>query len=124
MYVVCETIFRGIKLDEPQKIESDSVLPDYQLVPKHLEKNYIYTKNSLQRIEENILPRYMDFPPLLKDILIKNGAKDLKLKTIKSDSSRSMYRLAKEDEQPTKQFENGYGTSKSPQLLNGINYDI
>lgn len=66
----------------------------------------------------------MDFPPLLKDILIKSGAKDLKLKTVQNESARSLYRTAKEDEQPTKQFENGYGISKSPHLLNGINYDI
>lgn len=66
----------------------------------------------------------MDFPPLLKDILIKSGAEDLKLKTVKSESPKSMYRIAKEDEQPTKQFESGYGTSKRPQLLKGINYDI
>lgn len=124
MSVLCETVFRGIKMEQPQLIENESGLPDFGLVPKHLEKNYTFTKTASQRIEENILQRYLDFPPLLKDILIQNGVKDPKLKTVQNQSALSMYRVAEEGEEPTKKFESGFGTPKTPKLYKGINYDI
>lgn len=124
MIAVCEAVFRGVKMEELYTIRGESSLPDFQLVPKHLEQNYTFTATSKQMINKNILPRYMEFPPLMKDILIKNGTKDPKLPVVKSPSERSFYRVAEEGEQPTKIFKTGFGTPKSPNLLKGVNYDI
>lgn len=117
-------MFRGVKFDQPQRITGESSVPDYRLIPKHLESNYTYTKTSSQRIEENILPRYMEFPPLLKDMLEKSGNKDAKLPAVLQNSAQALYRIAREGEQPTRQYENGFGVPKSPKLYEGINYDI
>lgn len=122
--MLCEYVFRGVKFDQPQRITGESSVPDFRLIPKHLESNYTYTKTSSQRIEENILPRYMDFPPLLKAMLVKSGNKDAKLPANLQTSPMALYRVAREGEQPTRQFENGFGTPKSPNLYKGVNYDI
>lgn len=123
--VVCEYIFRGIKFDQPRSILSgESSVPDYSLIPKHLEKNYTFTKTSSQRREENILPRYLEFPPLFKDILTRSGVKEPKLTVQGTQSPESLYRIAKEGEQPTRQYDSGFGTPKSPNLYKGVNYDI
>lgn len=124
MHILCETVFRGIKMDNPQLLQGESSLPDFRLVPKHLEKNYTFTKTASKRIEENVLPRYMNCPPLLKEILLKNGIQDPKLKTIRRETTNSLYRVAEEGEQPTREFEGDFVTTKCPKLYKGINYDI
>lgn len=122
--MLCEYVFRGVKYDQPKLIIDDSVFADYVLIPKPLETNYTFTKTSEECIEENILPREADLPPLLREILIKNGVKDPKLivQCLKNDNV--LYRIAKVGEKSTRQFKNGFGIPKSPNLYKGINYDI
>lgn len=126
VYALCEVIFRGIKMENPILLQGESSLPDFQLIPKHLENNYKWAKTASQRIEENILPRYLDVPPFLKDILTKSGVKDPKIRTIhNSKSIQSLYRVAEEGEQPTRTFESkSFDPKKCPTLYKGINYDI
>lgn len=122
--VLCDYVFRGVKLDEPHWVSCSSCLPDFSLVPKNLEKNYVHTKTWSQKVEENVLPRYIDLPPLLQTMLEKNGAKDLKAKTVPPTKEAHMYRIAKDGEKPTREFESGFGTPKSPNLYKNVNYDI
>lgn len=111
-------------MDKPQWLFTSSPLPDFRLIPKHLEGDYKHAKTSSQKIEENILPRYQEMPPLLADLLHKSGEKETKLKTLDPKYESSLYRVAKEGEQPTRQFESGFGTPLSPNLYKNVNYDI
>lgn len=122
--VLCDYVFRGVKFDEPHWVTGSSCLPDFSLVPKNLEKNYVHTKTWSQKVEENILPKYVDLPPLLQTMYKKNGVKDAKAKTVAPTDEGSLYRVAKDGEQPTKEFEKGFGTPKSPNLYKNVNYDI
>lgn len=124
VHALCEYVNRGVKYEEPVLITNESVVPDYSLIPKHLESNYKFSKTKSQKIAENVISPYTEFPPFLKDILIKNGVKDPKLKVRLTESPNSLYRLAKDGEQPTRHIETGFGTAKSPNLLKNVNYDI
>lgn len=122
--VKCEYIYRGIKFDEPIEITRESMFPDYDLVPKHLESNYKFTKTRTERIEERILPRHIELPPVLKTILSKNGANDHKMLTVTNKKWNSMHRVAEESEKPTLQFDNRFGTPASPNLYKDVNYNV
>lgn len=122
--VLCDYVFRGVKFDEPHWVSGSSCLPDFSLVPKNLEKKYVHTKTWSQKVEENILPKYIELPPLLETMLKNNGVEDLKAKTIAPTNEASLYRVAKDGEQPTKEFESGFGTPKSPNLYKNVNYDV
>lgn len=122
--VKCEYIYRGIKFDEPIEITRESMFPDYNLVPRHLESNYTYSKTRSQRIDEQILPRHIDFPPVLKTILIENGVNDPKMETINVTTWHSTDRVAKENEKPTLPFDSRFGTPASPNLYKDVNYDV
>lgn len=124
MYVQCEYVFRGVKYVEPQWIESESCLPDYRLVPKHLEGNYTFSKTNVEVKNETILPRYTEFPPLLSYLLKKSGVKEPKMECVEKTDIKSLYRLAKEGEQPTRTYESGFGTPRNPDLYKTINHDI
>lgn len=124
MHAVCEQVHRGVKFDENVTITDDSQLPDFRLVPKEFESKYTFAKTASQRIAENVFPQYVECPPLLKNILIKNGVKDPKLKTVLREHINSLYRVAKDGEQPTKQLNTGFGKPKSPNLYKHVNYDI
>lgn len=122
--VKCEYIYRGIKFEEPIEITHESVFPDYSLVPKHLEGNYTFSKTRTQRMNERILPRHMEFPPLLKRIFTENGVKDPKMRTISQNVWYSMHRVAEENEKPTLSFDKKDNPPASPNLYKGVNYDI
>lgn len=113
-------------MDNPILVQGESSLPDFRLIPKHLENNYKSTKTASQRIEENILPRYLNFPPFLKEILNKSGIEDPKMKTVHNSTSiQSLYRVAEEGEQPTRTFDSkAIDPKQCPTLYKGINYDI
>lgn len=98
--------------------------PDYSLVPKHLESNYKFSQTHKQRIEERILPRYIEFPPVLKTILCENGVKDPKMRTVTKKLWYSTHRIAEENEQPTLKFDNRFGTPTSPNLYKDVNYNV
>lgn len=124
VHALCEFVHRGIKYEEPVHITNESTVPDYSLIPKHLELNYTFSKTKTQKMAENVIAPYTEFPPLLKDILIKNGMKDPKLKIRLNTSPNSLYRLAEDGEQPTRHVETGFGTPRSKNLLQNVNYDI
>lgn len=124
MHVLCEYVFRGVKYDNPVLIAAQSSVPDFRLIPKHLEKNYVATKTYKQKVDENILPRYIEFPPLLKEMIVRSGAQEPKMKLVTKITENSLYRIAEEGEQPTKQLEVGFGTPKSPNLYTNVNYNI
>lgn len=111
-------------MDENLLIRSTSHVPDFSLVPKHLEKNYVATKTSKDVIEQNILPRELEFPPLVKNMLIKKGVANPKMPASYSTYKRSWYRIAEEGEKPTREVHSGLGTPRSPNLFKTVNYDI
>lgn len=120
----CEYIYRGIKFDEPIEIMRESGFPDYSLVPKHLESNYTFSKTRKQRTEERILPRYIDLPPVLQMINSENGINISKMQTRTNKTWYSVHRVAEENEQPTLEFPNKFGTPTSPSLFKDVNYDV
>lgn len=122
--VEVESVFRGVKRSEPVEYFLNSGLPDYSLVPKHLEKNYKAITTDKDVIEKNILPRYTEFPPLLRYMMIKNGAVDPKLDVQLKKAPASLYRVAKDGEKPTKTFETGFGTPKNKNLVKHVDYNI
>lgn len=124
MNVKCEYIYRGIKFDEPIEIAQDSVFSDYSLVPKHLESNYTFSKTRKQLIDERILPRYIELPPVLKMLFSANGANDPKMRIVTKKKWYSTHRIAEENEKPTLQFENKFGTPANPKLYKDVNFDI
>lgn len=94
------------------------------MVPKHLESNYTFSKTRKQRIEERILPRYIEFPPVLKTILCENGVNDPIMRTVTNKYWYSVHRVAEENEKPTLEFDNKFGTPASPNLYKDVNYDV
>lgn len=113
-----------MKFDKPHLITGASSLPDFRLIPKHLEHNFVHTHTYKEKIEQNVLPKDLELPPLLCDMLNRSGVKDAKMKTIEPKRDDSLYRVAKEGEQPTREFEKGFGTAKSPNLYKNVNYDV
>lgn len=122
--VLCEFVFRGAKSESLLLIKSRSGIPDFSLIPKHLEKNYVVTSTSSDVIEKNVLPNEMEFPPLVKNMLIKKGVDNPKMPAVYSKYMRSWYRVAEKDEKPTRSIESGYGKPRSPNLFKNVNYDI
>lgn len=97
---------------------------DYDLVPKHLESNYTFAKTRNQRINEKIYPRYLELPPVLKTIFSANGVNDPKMLTVTNKTWHSSHRVAEENEKPTLEFDNRFGTPASPNLYKDVKYDV
>lgn len=100
------------------------MFPDYSLVPKHLESNYTYLTTRKDRIEERILPQYIELPPVLKALFSENGNNDPKMQTVTNKSWRSTHRVAQENDKPTLEFDSRFGTPASPNLYKNVNYDV
>nr|CAI5826003.1 unnamed protein product [Callosobruchus analis] len=116
-----EKTFRGNTYPKPILIESSSYKADYKLIPKDEEEQYC--KKSVRATVEHILPRTMEFPPLLKELLIREAeAKGEKIKEPKLEvvynkrSIKTAYRVAKEGEIPTLEIAVGLGKPVSPNL--------
>lgn len=124
IFIKCEYIYRGIKFDEPINVTKESIFPDYSLIPKHLESNYTFSKTRKERIEERILPQFIELPPVWKTILCDTGVNDPKMQTVTKKYWYSVHRVAEENEQPTLQFDNKFGTPASPNLYKNVNYDV
>ncbi|XP_056629710.1 uncharacterized protein LOC130440510 [Diorhabda sublineata] len=121
-----ENTFRGRTFPEPILIEGISYKTDYRLIPKAEEQEY---RNSTIYEYKKILPKTMNFPPLLKDILIKIGkskgedVSDLKLNIFYNQTSlMEKYKIAEGDEQPTVEIVEHLGTPVSPRLYEGVNF--
>ena len=117
-----EQVFRGKKLPLPVQIDTVTFKPDYMLIPKDQEANYINrTKQPIQKI----MPRTTNFPPLLKEILmrqknLKEESSVLKLTIKYAPLGIKNYKIAEEGETPTVNIEIGLGEPASPSLYANI----
>ncbi|XP_076627182.1 mitochondrial ribosomal protein S34 [Colletes latitarsis] len=100
-----ERTFRGKTADKPVQIESVSYKADYVLVPKDQEERYL---NASSKLPEKILPRTTNFPPLLKELLIRQAkqkgeplTEEPKLPIKYNLHGMKHYRIAEENETPT-----------------------
>lgn len=97
--------FRGKTSEKPIQIESVSYKADYVLIPKDEEAKYL---NATGQPSYRIMPRTVEFPPLLKELLIsqakqmgKNITEEPKLKVCYNLTGSKNYRIAEEGETPT-----------------------
>lgn len=119
-----EKVFRGVKAPEPVYILRASYKPDYQLIPKHLEKNFVATIEHADKKNQKVLQRHTEFPPLLKKFLIEEtGNPDVKLELKYFDGVDSLYRVAEEGETPNVTFEAGLGVPVSPNLYKNVKWE-
>ncbi|XP_063995590.1 uncharacterized protein Mrps34 [Diachasmimorpha longicaudata] len=121
--VLVEATFRGQKDPRIKQMDGATYKTDYRLVPKDEEHKYVYWVNR----PEVILPRTMELPPLLSEIMVRN----LKAKGEKVDKPPEMniiynlmgmkvYRVAEEGETPTKQPKISLGEPASPGLYANV----
>lgn len=106
---------------------STSYKADYKLIPKNEEATYCQSNKSFQA-EERILPRTIEFPPLLRELIIRDKiakgetVKEVPKLNLKYKMGRENHgRIAKEDEKSNVQINCGLGTPVSPNLYKGIN---
>lgn len=102
--VLVEKTFRGVTQPKPTLIESVSYKPDYRLIPKDEEQ--VFCKTSEAKSQARVLPETADFPPLLKEYLLRemklkgeNVPKDLKLPLVYKRNP-GKYKIAEDGEKP------------------------
>lgn len=115
--ILAERVFRGRKDKKIVQIDSASYKADYQLIPKDQE----YKFKPIEVQQEVIMPRTTNFPPLLREIILRK----LKAKGVEeepemllhyNDYGNKLYRVAKEGETPTVNITLGHGKTVSPSL--------
>lgn len=122
--VTVEKVFRGVKYPEPIPILRASYKADYQLIPKHLEKNYTALYDLETKRNQKVLQSHTEYPPLLKRFLVKEKKDpNVKLKLKYFEGIDSYYRVANEGETPNVTFESGLGEPVSPNLYKHVKYD-
>lgn len=111
-----EKTFRGQRITKPIQIDSASYKSDYILIPKDQESHYL---NVICEQPIKILPSKIEFPPLLKEILIRQGkqtgqhiTKETKLRVRYNSSGVKNQKIAEEQETPTIDFQ----TNRLPTL--------
>lgn len=121
--VLVANVFRGRLDPEVREIFSTSYKPDFRLVPKHEEQDWI---NKTLAVERNVkyADPWIDMPPLLKEVV----ARDLELagQTVTPDKLRlrlsfrqtanNMVREADEDHPAEIKFDSFFGTPLNPEL--------
>ncbi|XP_030746039.1 uncharacterized protein LOC115874878 [Sitophilus oryzae] len=126
--VLVEKTFRGKKHPKPILMESTTYKPDYKLIPKDEEENFC---KNIEKTETatRILPRTMEFPPLIKKLIIKEHSalgttpkkEDLELPIAYNKISKNLkYKIAKEGEEPTEKISLGLGKPYADRLYKGI----
>ncbi|ERL85892.1 uncharacterized protein LOC109543680 [Dendroctonus ponderosae] len=121
--VLVEQTFRGKTVTKPVLIERVSYKTDYRLIPKDEEQTYCKF-DQISVIPEKILPKYMDFPPIFKQLNIRESLnrggptkEDLQLEIVYNNSSKKMkYKIAEEGEEPTVKIATGVGQPVVPRL--------
>lgn len=104
--VLAEKVFRGRKYDKLSRLESATYKADFRLLSKKEEAEYCVVAPR----EEKLIAPYMEFPPLLKEFIMKEtGRSDVKLKVAHKPNPESISRLAKEGENPTVEVAMGIG---------------
>ncbi|KAG5676760.1 hypothetical protein PVAND_006569 [Polypedilum vanderplanki] len=119
--VVAEKVFRGKKYANPVVIESASYKTDYRLLSKKEENDYCQILCD-QKDNVKIIEPEMEFPPLLKEFLIKEtGNKDIKMKVHLKKGHNKNHRLALEGEKADIKIPIDIGKPISPSLYEGLN---
>lgn len=120
-----ENTFRGKTDVEPVTILKTSYKTDYRLIPKDEEAEYCKLKQPIDT-SEKIFPRTTDFPPILKELIIRESVAkgeiigDPKLEIVYNAKCIAKYRLAKEGETPTVPITNGLGIPFSLKMYKNI----
>lgn len=125
--VTAERTFRGKTIPEPIIILGTSYKADYRLIPKDEEAEYCKFLKPVQNDPEKILPRTTDFPPLLKELIVRANKikgepnEDPKLEIVYNPNGlKTKYRIANEGETPTTDLPSGLGIPASPSLYENI----
>lgn len=121
--VYVENVFRGRRDPEVKEINLRSFHPDYRLVPKHEQQDWIKRTDMVQPKIQYIDP-YIDFPPLLKKIVeqelrSKNEevtAEKLKLKLCFRADRNNTAREADADHPADVKLESYFGIPVSPEM--------
>lgn len=120
-----ESTFRGVKQPGITAISRSSPKSDFILIPKDEEANICGRKVDTNK-STVILPRTMEFPPLLKELILRDNKIDKSFKTPRLEvcynrtSTETKYRIAEEGETPTFELPVGLGTPVSPELYEGV----
>lgn len=120
MKVQVENVFRGTKLKYPVTVRKVAYKSDWRLLSKKEEAEYCKEAPRPERI----IPRHMEFPPLLKEFVKKEtGNDDVKLKVKHKPKSHSVARLAKKGETPNVEIGMGIGKPHptASSLYEGLN---
>jgi len=123
-----EKTFRGKTIPKPILIESASYKTDYKLVPKDEEANFC---SNIPKSEtpKRILPRFMEFPPLMKELIVREAKmkgmeaskEDLELEVVYNmNGKKNKYRIAEKGEEPTETITMGLGKPVSLRLYKGL----
>ena len=122
--VLTEKVFRGRKATNLVQLDSSSYKTDYLLIPKEDEERFCraYTPPP-----QRILPRTMEFPPLMKEIFKRQMKAEGKpvtepRLTVKYNLTNNLElsRIAEEGEIPDFEIQIGLGTPVSPNLYKNI----
>lgn len=123
MVALIQNTFRG-KTCEPEQIDGVTYKADFILIPKDEEDKY--TRHS-KPFELKVVPRTMDYPPLLKEMIIRQkkeagllNNEEPKMEIVYRWCGVKRYRLAEEGETPTVNFVIGLGKPDSPSLYENI----
>lgn len=122
-----ERTFRGIKYPDLELFYENSSAPDFQLIPKDEEATFCKWDGPVKGTK--ILPRTMDFPPLLRELILRERSTEEKLENEEpkmeivyktTTSNPLLYRLVEEGETPTVEITPKLGTPNAPRLYKGV----
>lgn len=126
MRVWAERTFRGVKSISLELFDKNSISFDFQLIPKDKEAAFCKWDGPVQQMK--VLPKTMDFPPLLRELILRERTPEERLKNeepkmeivYKVTGDVQNYRLADEGETPTIEVTPALGTPEAPRLYKGI----
>ncbi|XP_067001217.2 small ribosomal subunit protein mS34 [Anabrus simplex] len=124
--VWAEKVFRGRKYTNLVEVCSASYKADYRLLHKDEEEAYCRFEPSTDK-EERILPEAIQFPPLLKEVIMRDlrakgqsVVEEPLLKVKYKQGRQNIARKAADGEKPTVVIQPGLGKPASPELFEGI----
>lgn len=118
--MLVDKVFRGTKFEKPVWVGIVSYKADFRLLSKKEEDSYCKTATR----EEKIIAPFMEFPPLLKEFVMKEtGRSDVRLKVKHKPKIYSNARLAEEGETPNTEVVMGVGKPHptASKLYEGLN---
>lgn len=114
MKVLVEKTFRGRTLPNLVEIYSTSYKTDYQLIPKNKESEVC---RPCEEPVFKILPQHIEFPPLLREFIVKEtGQQNPQLNVKVKHGREKLVRVAKDGEMPNVELSMGLGKPASPNL--------